>query len=344
MPTHRKILSMGVRVCAVIVLVGWSATVGAPQAAEKRAAAPAPVITAIAPDSAPPGGGGEIVISGKNLTPNLELSLTCGAVEGFKVQSPERAVATLYVYPAAREGPCGAALERYPMRRAASGEIEVSKEDTPEVFMIPRQSFPFTISNSGKMPTALKVWRGLVFISSETIKYVEGDKTVFSEPTPQALECEPGDYGKFTLYFRDGKSYKLGVSLDESTSEKACRTLKKRAGMPAALGGSVDALLMGEGDMDINALREKLSEMYEAGEGNKGKLRVWAGTISYVEGEKTTFSEPLSNLQAIEIPKQGDEPSEDWFQLVFKSGRKYNFMAPGGNSNSVDPLKKLIQG
>ena len=53
----------------------------------KKPQVPGPDITSITPDSAPPGGDGEIVVTGKNLIQGLTINV-CGARTKLDVQSP----------------------------------------------------------------------------------------------------------------------------------------------------------------------------------------------------------------------------------------------------------------
>jgi hypothetical protein len=121
-------------------------------------AAPPPAITAIDPDSGPPGGAGELVLTGKNLDRKLEMEFLCRdsqiSSSHFKVQSAERATVSVSIPLNAKEGPCAIRLTRY-WKVEVGKDGEDSPSGTPEVMAVPDNWPKFTVSNAGKLPVVL---------------------------------------------------------------------------------------------------------------------------------------------------------------------------------------------
>jgi len=117
---------------------------------------PMPALTSITPDSAPPGGSGDLVLAGKNLVEGVRLRMGCTGsgfvhIDSIKIESSERAVAHVSFPDDLKEGPCEIYLE---FVRGANSEIQPSTEGTPEVVQV--RSVSFGISNSStSMPVGL---------------------------------------------------------------------------------------------------------------------------------------------------------------------------------------------
>ncbi len=187
-----------------------------------------PEVAQISPNEAPPGGQGEVVLTGKGFGNGLSLNFNCKGAQfepkSIKVESPTRAVANIAVPVSAEEGPCGLSL-----KSSQSGE-------------------PFKISNSAGMPVTLPVlymgegdmdfmaimqkmsqvmmkqtqgnWQeagaqankppsGLV-VEGGSLKFVDEGKAVFTEPGSNVKaiqEMHQGDQavGIFRIVFNDGK-------------------------------------------------------------------------------------------------------------------------------------------
>ena len=186
---------------------------------------PAPEITAIDPDSGPPGSGGQLTLTGKNLTADLRMRFQCNEAslnsKGFKVQSGERATVSVTIPLDSREGTCGIELARYSgAPPAGGGETEESPPGTPEVFSAPENGPKFTISSYGKLhllPVSIemlllgegemnfmemqmkiaqeyqggfggnKLKSGQLVLLADSVKYVQEDKVVFSA-TPATVK------------------------------------------------------------------------------------------------------------------------------------------------------------
>jgi hypothetical protein len=221
--------------------VGKKETKPATESKEKVAQLPAVEITSIAPDSAPPGAAGEIVLTGKNFFRGMRLRMGCGEEERspeslqnylVKVESPERATIQVSIPENAKEGPCTLYVVGYWGRTGVvTDETDESPRGTPEITQIGADKVLFRISNSGSMPISVPVFlagegnmqfmeimmkfsqsaqgdwgkggKSSLLLSPDTVQYVQDDKTVFSEPTSGATKVEEMSMmGKPTGVFR----------------------------------------------------------------------------------------------------------------------------------------------
>ena len=191
----------------------------------------AEVVSTISPDSAPPGGHGQVVLTGQNFKDGMQVKFNCKGAEfspnSLKVESPTRVVAQVTVPVTAEEGPCGTSMRSEP-----------GKE-------------PFRISNSANMPVALSV------------------------------------------------------------------------------------ILIGEGDMQFMDMMMNMQKAMMAGYGNQGesgRIELEGGSIRYVKGSATTFTESISGVKSMGEMKQGGQPM-GIFRIVFNDGKIYNFGGMGSGSD-----------
>ncbi len=219
-----------------------------------ESAGPMPELTKIEPDSAPPGGGGQIVLTGSNFSVGTSLRMTCHdqrvTIEDFKVESPTRAVAHVTVDPHATEGPCELALEQRPTTQDSSGEITPSSGGTVEVVQV--KTATFSISKSSSMPISVSViylgegemefmdmmmkvqkamqasWgdsgKPLLLLTHNQVKFVQGDKTVFSESASNVKEVgqmsmQGQGVGIFRIVCTNGKIYNFMEGQGNSKGE-----------------------------------------------------------------------------------------------------------------------------
>jgi hypothetical protein len=213
-----------------------------PAEQKKEAAAALPGLTAISPNSASPGGEGDLVLTGSNFTVGTGLRMNCSdtqpSISSFKVDSPTRAVAHVRFGFDTKEGPCEIYLDSHPTTTNSQGEITASTSGTVEVVQV--KSVSFTISIPSAMPMALPVmyvgegnmefmeimmkmqqamqgsWndsgKPLLFVSRNDVKLVQGNKTVFDELASNIKEVgEMSMMGQTTGVFRlvctSGKIY-----------------------------------------------------------------------------------------------------------------------------------------
>lgn len=226
--------------------------------AAKASSLPAPELSQISPDSVPPGGSGDVVLTGKNFDDHLSMRLNChnagAVVNSFKVEGPTRAVAHITMSTGAREGKCQVYLERHAGKQTA--EMAESSFDSPEVYQVPESGPSFSVSNKSPMP-----------VSVPAVLLAEGDK-----------------------------------------------------GFMELVGKMQQAMMPGFGQ-----------------QGGKALLLLASDTVKYTKGGQTVFTEPVSNVKAVEeMNMQGQ--STGIFRIVFKNGKIYNFMG-GGADSSMDSKK-----
>ena len=216
---------------------------GSPEVKPSRAGT-AEVVSMMSPDSAPPGGHGQIVLTGQNFKDGMQLHINCKgaqfAPDSFKVESPTRVVAQVTVPLTVEEGPCGTSMGS-----------ESGKE-------------PFRISNSANMPVAISVTligegdmqfmdmmmsmqksmmagygnpgeAGRIELEGSSIKYVKGSATSFTESTSAVKsmgEMKQGGkpVGIFRIVFNDGKIYNFGGMGNGSDGHAAFTFLQKKLG------------------------------------------------------------------------------------------------------------------
>ena len=254
--------------------VGKKESKPATESKEKAAQLPAIEVTSVTPDSAPPGASGEIVLTGKNFFRGMRLRMGCAGDEAapenlrnqlVTVESPERATFKVSIPEDAKEGPCTLYVVGYWGRAGVvTDETNESPAGTPEITQISPDKVLFRISNSGSMPISVPVFlagegnmqfmeimmklnqamqggwgkggQPHLVLSPDTVKYVEAEKTVFSEPTSGVAKVEEMSMmgqatGVFRIVFKSGKIYNF-MDQSEGGGEKgkAFKAVKKRLG------------------------------------------------------------------------------------------------------------------
>ena len=123
---------------------------------EQKPKGPVPEISSIEPNSAPPGGAGDLVLTGKNFANGMGVRISCKDsvsphIDSLKVESPERAVAHVTFPDNLEDGPCEIYVD-YVM--GSDNEILPSREGTPEVVQMRSASFTAT-NSSTSLPVGL---------------------------------------------------------------------------------------------------------------------------------------------------------------------------------------------
>lgn len=242
----------------------------------KSQAHEAPEILTITPDTFPPGGSAEAVLTGKGFFRGMRVRLGCrgDSEEPYslkdhlvKVESAERAVIKLSIPFSAREGPCTLYSVGYWGKEGAvdAGETEESAVGTPEILQM-KSAATFGISNVSKVPVSVGVAylgegemdfmqasmkmsealtggfgekgeKTLLQMSSDTVKCVRGEKTIFSEPMSGVkatgeMSMQGQAMGIFRIVFKNGKIYNfMGVQGGSSEDEKnVYQFVKKKLG------------------------------------------------------------------------------------------------------------------
>jgi hypothetical protein len=254
--------------------LGKKESTPAPESKEKAAQLPAIEVTSVTPDSAPPGAAGEIVLTGKNFFRGMRLRMGCAgdetSPESLKnhlvtVESPERAIVKVSIPEDAKERPCTLYVVGYWVRAGVvTDETDESPRGTPEITQISPDKVLFRISNSGSMPISVPVYlagegdmqfmeimmklnqsmqggwgkggKSSLLLSPDTVKYIQDDKTVFTEPTSGVTKIEEMSMmgqptGVFRIVFKSGKIYNF-MDQSEGGGEKgkAFKAVKKRLG------------------------------------------------------------------------------------------------------------------
>ena len=223
-----------------------------PQPAEQKkgAAAPAPELAAINPNSASPGAEGDLVLTGKNFNVGTELRMSCSgetpALTNFKVESETRATVHVRFALDTHEGPCEIYLAQRPTSTNSQGEITASSGGTVEVNQVKGATFAISIPSA--MPMALPViyigegdmqfmeimmkvqqvmqgsWQDpgkpLLLVGKGNVKLKQGDKIVFDLPASNVKEIGQmsmmgQEVGVFRLVCNDGKVYNF---MEQETS------------------------------------------------------------------------------------------------------------------------------
>ena len=244
---------------------------GAP--VSKVAQGPLPEVKAIKPDAVPPGWQGDVVFTGTNFIKSMSLRLDCVSFrnEDFHVESAERAVLHVKIPPRTEETKCLVVLAVF----ADSAEIGPSGQGTPQIVQVSGPSF--AISGSSNLPVArgaclmgegpigkaddmASKYEGYLnlqmefqkqfqtnpnfimecefYVSPDTVKYVQGGKTVFEKPSSTVAKVEkfvmPTPFGEqptdvFSIAWTDGKIQNfMGVAKDNSPPSQAYDDLKSK--------------------------------------------------------------------------------------------------------------------
>ncbi len=187
---------------------------------------PAPELLQISPDSAPPGGIGELLLTGKNFTKGLRLIMWCGkpmeelATGVFKLENSGRARAQIKIPFHIGEETCTMLGLMPPLGGLSEEEEEESVLASREVVQVAAGGPTFRISKSAKMAVGVVVLlvgegdlnfmelmqkmqgemaggfgkggmkKGQLLVSPDSIEFVQEGKTVFSERASSVKEVE----------------------------------------------------------------------------------------------------------------------------------------------------------
>jgi hypothetical protein len=234
------------------------------QAQQKNApTGPLPEVTGIDPNSASPGGEGDLVLTGKNFTKGMRLRMNCPeespSIQSFKVESDTRAVAHVKFGFNTKEGPCEIYIEAVP---GGSGEIGASSAGTAQIVQV--KTVSFTIAKSSALALSLPVmylgegnmdfmaammkmqqsmqgsWdnagKPLLHASKSEVKLTQGEKTLFTEPASNVKEIGEMSMGGqsmgiFRIVFTDGKIHNFMESGDGGVPKgKTVEVLKTAVG------------------------------------------------------------------------------------------------------------------
>jgi hypothetical protein len=202
------------------------------------------VVSTISPDSAPPGGHGQVVVTGQNFKAGMQVTFNCKGsqfkADSVKVESATKAVAQIQVPVTAEEGPCGTSMRstssKAPFQISNSANLPVSVPmgflgegdmQYMDMMMKMQQAMAPGFGNQGA--------QGRIEFEGSSIKYVQGDKTTFTESISGVKsmgEMKQGDkpIGIFRIVFNDGKIYNFMGGQQATDAHAVFVFLQKKLG------------------------------------------------------------------------------------------------------------------
>jgi len=203
------------------------------------------LVLTTSPNSAPPGGHGELVLTGQNFKDGMQVQFACqGAqfkAESVKVESPTRAVVQIKVPFTAQEGPCEftpssgpSGKQTFQISNSADMPVAIPASllgegdmQFMELMMKMQQALAPGFGNQGEA--------GRIELSGGSIKYMQGDKATFSESTSAVKdlgEMKQGgqSMGIFRIAFKDGKIYNFFGGQQSTDAHAAFVYLQKKLG------------------------------------------------------------------------------------------------------------------
>lgn len=267
----RRWLGLSGMVCVLVVLgVSTSAAqfgfpkikvpkIGKSSPANKVVQGPVPEVTAINPNSVPPGWEGDVVFTGSNFSKTMKLRMECESEsvkpKDFRVESANRAIFHLKVPPSAEEAKCMIALEVPP--GGATAEIGPAVEGTPQIVQVTGAGFAISESSSlakayqacflaeGDLPPMelmMKLSESMqkgsqdeckLFVSSDSVKYAAQGKTVLDQPASSVKTVEQvlmmgNPIGAFRIVLTSGKIYNFFATGNQSGDNPLYEQIKNK--------------------------------------------------------------------------------------------------------------------
>jgi hypothetical protein len=198
-------------------------------------------VSLIAPDSAPPGGTGELTITGKGFAKDSAIGFNCPhgqfSLENIQVVTPTKMTGTIHVPLDTEEGPCGVnganlAKGGAPFRISNSSPLPVAVAagyigegdmdfmqmmmKFQQVAMKNAQGSWQSGSNSGQAPPPDEL-----HLTPSTISFYSAGQKIFEEPVSGVKnlgEMSQGGHpiGIFRIVFNDGKIYNFAGKVENS--------------------------------------------------------------------------------------------------------------------------------
>jgi hypothetical protein len=205
-------------------------------------------ISQVSPGAAPPGGSGQVVVTGKGLTDKIKLEFYCGesrfSLENVKVESPTRATGQIHVPLDAAEGPCQNIMAgpKQPFRISMSADMPILLAAT----LLGEGDLDFfeLMGNMTEkmMKAAQANWQSSAAtkpapkqgleLSGGSVKYYEDGKLSFEEKSGVKSLGQMTQGGQavgiFRIVFDDGKIYNFGDSSSSGSKDTAYLFLKKK--------------------------------------------------------------------------------------------------------------------
>lgn len=202
------------------------------------------VVSMMSPDSAPPGGHGQVVLTGQNFKDGMQIRFNCKGAQfspdSFKVEGPTRIVAQVTVPLKAEEGPCGTSMGSEPGKEPFRISYSANMPVAIPVAMIGEGDMQFMDMMMNMQKAMMAGYgnqgeSGRIELDGGSIKYVKGSATTFTESTSAVKsvdEMKQGGQpmGIFRIVFNNGKIYNFGGMGSGSDGRAASAYLKKKLG------------------------------------------------------------------------------------------------------------------
>jgi len=268
---------------------------------------PVPQLTGINPNSAPPGGVGELVFNGANLSSGVRVRMGCMGgnmpiITDYKVESTQRA--TMHVeFPAhTPEGPCDVFLEY--LADPKTGEIMPSRQGTPEVRQV--KTVSFAISNSSPMESKLGTY---TLIPPDEAKYLT---SIAPKGGQQSVEKQQAEAKTMAEKFQKG----------EITMQQMMEYSQKMAQQMMAQTQPLQQL-------GANAF-QKMQEWQK--QHKQVDLRLKAGTLRCLEGNQSLLTQPASAVKDIAVVASPSSNTSETFHVAFSDGKDFYFQEHGAEA------------
>jgi len=216
---------------------------GSPEVKPSRAGT-AEVVSMMSPDSGPPGGHGEVILTGQNFKEGMKIQFDCKGAQfspdSFKVESPTRIVAQITIPLKVEEGPCGTSMGSEPGKEPFRISNSANMPVTVPVTLLGEGDMQFmdmmmSVSKAAMAGYGNQGEQGRIELAGGSIKYVKGSVTTFAESISAVKnmgEMKQGGQpvGVFRIVFNDGKIYNFGGMGNGSDGHAAFEYLQKKLG------------------------------------------------------------------------------------------------------------------
>lgn len=328
----KLVLSLAAALIWMLTATAIAPGQGAPKTGRPQVPRAVPVLTGISPKAAPPGGMGELVLTGGNFFQGMSLTISGVEILRVKVESPVRAVATIHVPDRTPEGRCDLALQWW---YTPKGEISPSPQGTPEVGQIVR-SVSFTIDNSAPMTIVLGKLtlfpeeelsvRKSMYGSGKAMEQRAGANQL-SNDQKQNMQKQSDDLKEMQAKYKRGEITQaeyMAAAMKAASGMMGQMTPQQKAAMGQQMA---DAGQMGQTSKKLTELQKQEKRV---------ELRLDQGSITVLDGKTPLATEKVSALKDISsLPPLPDKDSSQEFQMTFSDGKKYCFRTDNENADDV---------
>ncbi|HET7840397.1 MAG TPA: hypothetical protein VFM21_02265 [Terriglobia bacterium] len=145
-----------------------------------------------------------------------------------------------------------------------------------------------------------------------------------------------------------GASSEIGASTSGTVEVVQVKTVSFTIAAASAMPMCISVVYLAEGNMDFMALMMKMQQAMSGTWDNAGKpqLCVSKKEVKLIQGEKTVFTEPASNVKDVGEMSMGGQ-SVGIFRIVFTDGKIHNFLEQSGEGappkgTTVDVIKAAV--